>query len=187
MPAEILVLGAAQDGGVPQIGCNCTNCASAKDINAPHYAVCLAIVDRASGQSWLIDCGPDIKPQYDMLMDFAPECKLQGVLLTHLHIGHYIGLHQFGKEALNTTALKIYGTKSVCSFFRNNLPWSFSLERGTFMLEEIEAGTRKELSTEVAVTAVEVPHRQEFSDTVAFYVHGQSKTALWCPDIDSWA
>lgn len=28
--------------------------------------------------------------------------------------------------------------------------------------------------------------RQEYSDTVAFKVHGPSKSIFWCPDIDSW-
>lgn len=73
---EIVVLGAAQDGGVPHIGCSCANCSAAWSGSQPkQYAVSLAILDHASQASWLIDCGPDIKDQYHMLQELAPECK----------------------------------------------------------------------------------------------------------------
>jgi len=32
---------------------------------------------------------------------------LQGVLLTHCHMGHFIGLAQFGREAMNANGLKV--------------------------------------------------------------------------------
>lgn len=34
-------------------------------------------------------------------------CKLSGVLLTHLHMGHYLGLMQFGREAMDWKGLKV--------------------------------------------------------------------------------
>ena len=36
------------------------------------------------------------------------------------------------------------------------------------------------------VTALRVPHRQEFSDTVAFRLRGPNRTVLFVPDVDSW-
>lgn len=51
--------------------------------------------------------------------------KLEGVLLTHLHMGHYFGLAQFGKEALNMKGLKVGVSRFVRSPFRakSNLRW----------------------------------------------------------------
>ncbi|CAF4918910.1 unnamed protein product, partial [Rotaria socialis] len=43
---------------------------------------------------------------------------------------HYVGLYQFGRETLDAKGLKIYGTESVCQFFRNNQPWSTYIEIG---------------------------------------------------------
>jgi glyoxylase-like metal-dependent hydrolase (beta-lactamase superfamily II) len=36
------------------------------------------------------------------------DCKLAGVLLTHLHLGHYLGLAQFGKEAMDWKGLQVW-------------------------------------------------------------------------------
>lgn len=38
----------------------------------------------------------------------------------------------------------------------------------------------------IMVTPVEVPHRDEFSDTMAFRIRGPNKSVLFVPDIDSW-
>lgn len=47
--------------------------------------------------------------QYRMAQEAAgPGAKFEGVLLTHLHMGHYIGLFSFGREALNVTGLKVW-------------------------------------------------------------------------------
>ncbi len=36
------------------------------------------------------------------------------------------------------------------------------------------------------VTAVPVPHRQEYSEVVGYHVEGPSRSLLYLPDIDSW-
>lgn len=33
--------------------------------------------------------------------------QLGGVLLTHLHMGHYLGLIQFGREAMDWKGVKV--------------------------------------------------------------------------------
>jgi pyrroloquinoline quinone biosynthesis protein B len=55
---EVLLLGAAQDGGVPHIGCNCSNCKAAKDDpdRRRQLAVSLAVLDYDAAQFWLVDC-----------------------------------------------------------------------------------------------------------------------------------
>ena len=56
-----LVLGVAQDGGVPQAGCHCCNCAAAlADTGACRRVACLGLVS-ASGNSYLIDATPDLR------------------------------------------------------------------------------------------------------------------------------
>ena len=48
------------------------------------------------------------------------------------------------------------------------------------------AGEPVRLADDLTVTALVVPHRQEFSEVVAFKIAGPTRTALWLPDIDSW-
>ena len=40
---------------------------------------------------------------YDCTISF----QLGGVLLTHLHMGHYLGLIQFGREAMDLKGVKV--------------------------------------------------------------------------------
>jgi len=35
------------------------------------------------------------------------DVQLAGVLLTHLHMGHYLGLMQFGREAMDWRGLQV--------------------------------------------------------------------------------
>ncbi|MEW5297525.1 MAG: hypothetical protein WDW36_000730 [Sanguina aurantia] len=189
MTARFVLLGAAQDAGVPQIACVCTNCRDVREGRAPaQWAVCGALLDDVSRTAWLIDCGPDIKQQWDLLQLSGPGYRLEGVLLTHLHMGHYFGLAQFGKEALNLTCLKVGGSRSVCDFLRSNQPWATCVSDGNFDLQELAAGQRYPLSgsAQLSVTPVPVPHRSEYSDCVAYHCHGPTQQVLYLPDIDSW-
>ena len=89
MAVEAILLGTAQDGGVPQAGCGCERCRAAQADPARRCLVaCLGLVDRAHGQSWLIDATPDFRAQIQALAEFAPDCPLAGIALTHAHVGH---------------------------------------------------------------------------------------------------
>ena len=89
--AEILLLGVAQDGGMAQIRCQCSNCGAVRRGSIPQqYTVSLAIIDRTTNQVWLIDCSPDFRAQYAMLQNhFGPDqpFHLEGIFFTHLHMG----------------------------------------------------------------------------------------------------
>jgi phosphoribosyl 1,2-cyclic phosphodiesterase len=51
---EVLLLGAAQDGGFPQFGCKCSNCRLVYDKIIPSdSAVSLAIIDKKTKQ-WYV-------------------------------------------------------------------------------------------------------------------------------------
>ena len=65
------------------------------------------ILSQATGKQYLVDAGPDIRPQLNMLTRIAgsPPAKVNrspvdGVFLTHAHLGHYTGLAFFGFEAV---------------------------------------------------------------------------------------
>ena len=99
---------------MPQAGCYCPNYVQAH--TAPgqrQLVVCLGLVDHQTGQSWLIDATPDFREQLHALRQFAPECPLAGIILTHAHIGHYTGLVHVGKEAMNA---QIYSEQQNLQF-----------------------------------------------------------------------
>lgn len=180
---EAIVLGIAQDGGVPHAGCHRDICAEARqDPSRRRLVASLGLVDPAAGKRYLIDATPDFAEQMERLGG-VPDA----ILLTHAHIGHYLGLAQLGREVLNARKVPVYGTPSMARFLRENRPWSRLIALGNIEVRELEPGAELVLTPGIAVTAIRVPHRDEDSDTVAFLVRGPRRKVLWLPDIDKWA
>ena len=179
---EALVLGIAQDGGVPHAGCRQTLCVEArKDPSKKRLVVSLGLLDPAANKRFLIDATPDFAEQMERLGGLP-----DGILLTHAHIGHYLGLAQLGREVLGTRRVPVYCTPSMARFVRENRPWSRLVALENIVVVEVEPGKEFELTPSLHVTPLKVPHRDEDSDTVAFLVRGPARKVLWLPDIDKW-
>lgn len=193
-PPYVLVLGTAQDGGLPHAGCVCPHCTAARTEPARARAVAsLAIVPPPPAEPWLIDVTPDVREQLDRLPGLGADTPgrvdrdpLDGVLLTHAHLGHYTGLGFFGFEAMNVDGLTVRATPSMSAYLAGNAPWSQLVERGNLRLAPLEPGRPLELPGGVRVTAMRVPHRDELSDTVAYRVEGPARTVFYVPDTDGW-
>ncbi|HEX9460834.1 MAG TPA: MBL fold metallo-hydrolase, partial [Thermoanaerobaculia bacterium] len=186
-----LVLGIAQDGGYPQASCNRPDCVAAwRDLKLRQRVVSLAIVDPQSHQRWIIDATPDFPSQLNTLDEVAPRSNaaplLDGILLTHAHIGHYLGLAQFGREVLGTKSIKTYAMPRMRAFLEHNGPWDQLVHLHNIELVPLEDGVAVSLNERITVTPLRVPHRDEYSETVAFVVRGPSHAILWLPDIDKW-
>jgi pyrroloquinoline quinone biosynthesis protein B len=165
---EALVLGTAQDGGVPHLACRQELCVAARaDPSRRRLVASLGLVDPAAEKRFLIDATPDFAQQVERLGGMP-----DAILLTHAHIGHYLGLAQLGREVAGTRALPVYCTASMAKFLRENRPWSRLVERGNIALREVEPGKEFLLTANLRATAMRVPHRDEDSDTVAYLVQG---------------
>jgi pyrroloquinoline quinone biosynthesis protein B len=187
MSVEAILLGNAQDGGVPQAGCFCALCAQARSDPARRkWVACLGLVDHTARQSWLIDATPDLPEQLSALRGLAPDCPLAGILLTHAHVGHYAGLIHLGCEVWNTRGLPVYASPRMAGFLRENGPWSQLVALDNIRLRILDPDHEAQLSPSLHVTPVPVPHRDEFSDTLAFVVRGPARRLFYCPDIDGW-
>jgi pyrroloquinoline quinone biosynthesis protein B len=187
MSVEAILLGSAQDGGVPQAGCYCEQCALARtDPTRREWVACLGLVDHTTRQIWLVDATPDLREQLHVLHALAPDCPLAGVILTHAHTGHYTGLIHLGREACNTRGLPLYVSARMADFLRANAPWSQLVTLGNVSLRLLTPGCEVQLSPTLCLTPLWVPHRGEFSDTLAFVVRGPVRRLFYCPDIDAW-
>ncbi len=179
---EAVVLGIAQDGGVPHLGCRQALCVEArKDPSKRRLVASLGLIDTAARKRLLIDATPDFAEQVEALGGLP-----DAILLTHAHIGHYLGLAELGREVFNSRELPVYCTVSMATFLRENRPWSRLVERRNIAIHEIEAGREFPLTENLRATAIRVPHRDEDSDTVAYLVAGPRGRILWLPDIDRW-
>lgn len=148
----------------------------------------LAIVDPQSHQRWIIDATPDFPSQLASLDAAAPRGSvlLDGILLTHAHIGHYLGLAHLGREVLGAHAIKVYAMPRMREFLQHNGPWDQLVKLQNIELVPIEDGVPIALNERITVTPLRVPHRDEYSETVGFIVRGPSRSILWLPDIDKW-
>lgn len=179
---EAVVLGVAQDGGVPHLGCRQTLCAAARrDPSKRKLVASLGLIDPGSGRRFVIDATPDFREQVDRLGGLP-----DAILLTHAHVGHYLGLAQLGREVLGAKRLPVYCTASMARFLRENGPWKRLVALGNIEIREIAPGVEFELTPSLRANAIPVPHRDEDSDTVAYVVAGPSRRLLWLPDIDKW-
>jgi pyrroloquinoline quinone biosynthesis protein B len=181
-PPQAVVLGVAQDGGVPHPGCHQELCVAARRDPAKRRLVAsLGLVDEAAGKRFLIDATPDFGEQLERLGGLP-----DGVLLTHAHVGHVTGLLQLGREVLGARRVPVYCTASMAKFLRENRPWSRLVSLENIVIREIAYDREFALTDRLRATAIRVPHRDEDSDTVAFLVRGPERALLWLPDIDKW-
>ena len=187
MSVEAILLGTAQDGGVLQAGCYCAHCRAARtDPAQGKWVTCLGLVDQATGPSWLIDATPDFREQLHALHSLAPDCRLAGIVLTHAHVGHYAGLIHLGREAWHTQGLPVYVSPRMADFLRSNGPWSQLVALGNIRLCVLTPDHETPLSPSLHLRPLLVPHRDEFSDTLALVVRGPARRLFYCPDIDAW-
>jgi pyrroloquinoline quinone biosynthesis protein B len=185
--SEVVVLGTAQDGGIPQLGCTCSHCNAAwEDETQRKLVASLAIVDHPSRQLWLIDATPDIREQMQDLSSTYPDYRLAGILLTHAHIGHYLGLASLGREVWNQNRLLVFATQRMIEFLRTNQPWKQLVDLNNISLSIVNPEQPVRLGSATTVKSIPVTHRDELSDTIAFSIEGPTKRLVYCPDIDGW-
>jgi pyrroloquinoline quinone biosynthesis protein B len=195
--ARAILLGTAQDAGLPQAGCGCANCRAAwADPARRRRAVALGLVDDEGG-AFLIDATPDFRDQLHALTTAgaalsgkpvtAEGVALRGILLTHAHMGHYAGLLHLGFEAMAARGVPLFGTRRLLDFLAGNAPWRQLFDQGNLHPVTVAPGEPLALGPGVSASAHRVPHRAEWSDTVAYVVQGPHRRLLYLPDIDSWA
>jgi pyrroloquinoline quinone biosynthesis protein B len=189
----VKVIGTAQDGGIPHIGCFCPNCERAwKDPRFSRFISSLALFDLIANKTILVDATPDIRSQTRMVQErLSPEKKKKrywpdGILLTHGHIGHYTGLMFYGYEALSTEQLPVYCSKRMNDFLAQNGPWNQLLNQKNIVTKTISPEQTFSLTPQISILALQVPHRDEFTDTLGFQIIGPNRSLLYIPDIQNW-
>lgn len=191
-----VVLGIAQDAGLPHAGCLCPRCARAlSDPRRQELAACLAVVDRRAepARVWLIDATPDIRWQLAALREALGPAPYRahgvrqpdGIFLTHAHMGHVGGLPQLGPEGMAVWDLPVYASPALASHLHQMPLWAPLLQG--LSLRPLWPQDPVPLGDSLALVPLPVPHRDETqSGTFAFLLRGPRRTLLYVPDIDNW-
>jgi pyrroloquinoline quinone biosynthesis protein B len=89
----------------------------------------------------LVEATPRIEEQVAMLHRLAGvrdrgRRPVDAVLLTHAHVGHYLGLLWFGREVAATAELPAWCSPRMAAFLRSNGPWRQLVELRQLALHE---------------------------------------------------
>jgi pyrroloquinoline quinone biosynthesis protein B len=181
---HLMVLGIAQDGGIPQLGCEDPVCVAIRTGQRKRERVAsLGLVNPTLKKAYIIDATPDFVSQVDTLTGGRlPDA----IFLTHAHIGHYTGLMYLGRESVDSRHVPVWGTERMLTFLTGNGPWSLLVSRQNIDLHALSPGQATSLGDGLSITAYPVPHRDEFTDTVGFLIEGPHKKVVYIPDIDGW-
>lgn len=185
----IYILGVAQDAGFPQAGCYKPHCMLGwNDPERKISATSIGLIDPSSKKKYIFEATPDFPEQLFMLEQEAPsdDFSLNGIFITHAHIGHYTGLMYLGREAMGANGLPIYVMPKMEQYLRENGPWSQLIALNNISLVSLR-NEYSQLLNNLKVTPFLVPHRDEFSETVGYSIEGPKKTALFIPDINKWS
>lgn len=185
----VLVLGVGQDAGVPQMGCDSPFCRKAwADAKLRRMVSSIALVDPDAKQRWIFDATPDLPEQFELLKALTGDRskRLDGIFLTHAHIGHYTGLMYLGRESMGASGIPVFAMPRMKQMLENNAPWSQLVALKNIDLRPLADKTAVILNKELSVEPFLVPHRDEFSETVGFRIRSRHKTLVFIPDIDKW-
>lgn len=186
----ILILGTAQDGGYPHIGCKKECCRTAWTQKKKINVVSFALIDPDTKQWWLFEATPDIKEQlqlFQSLTDNKYSYLPNGIFLTHAHMGHYTGLMQLGREALGAKNVPVYALPKLKAYLETNGPWSQLVTLNNITLQQMKANDLVGLSKNITVQPFTVPHRDEYSETAGYRINTGTRSYLFIPDINKWS
>lgn len=130
---------------------------------------------------------PDFSLQLKMIetrLNIQP--RISGVFITHAHVGHYMGLLEFGLEIMNTKNIPIYVMPKMKIFLEENAPFTQLIELNNIKLKIIEENITFDLNKNISIRPFEVPHRNEYSETVGFEIKSKNISLVYISDIDAW-
>jgi pyrroloquinoline quinone biosynthesis protein B len=184
----IYILGNTQDAGLPHIGCQHPFCEDSFNVYEEHYTTSIAVVNSDLKKYILFEATPDITFQLNNLKkNIFDEFMLpESIYITHAHMGHYTGLMYFGREALGSKDLLVRVLPRMSKFLQNNGPWSQLVDINNIKIEEINFESSTNELNNITVTPIQVPHRDEYSETAGYIIEGKNKKALFIPDVDKW-
>lgn len=182
----VKVLGTIQDGGFPQIDCNKACCQNQWLNPKKKFVSSIAVVDESEKKQWIIDASPEIKFQTKLLKGKTNIKDIEGLFLTHAHIGHYTGLMYYGNEAAGSRDLKVYAMPKMKKFLENNGPWNHLLKQRNIKLIKLSENNTINISANLKIKPFLVPHREDYSETVGFEIATSKKKLIYIPDIDNW-
>ena len=185
----VTILGTAQDGGFPQLGCQRECCLSEIAHTHPRYPVALGIRGQ-DGSHHMIEASRMMYAQFQIWqqsLGTQPPIP-NSITITHAHLGHIDGLGLLGKEVMGAQGVTVHCSESVAQHIEDTPAYAALIEQGSVSLSVWRNSAAFSPTAECGFTIqpVPVPHRSEFSDCHALLIESSENRLLFLPDHDSW-
>jgi pyrroloquinoline quinone biosynthesis protein B len=82
--------------------------------------------------------------------------------------------------------MPVYAMPRMKEYLETNGPWSQLVKLQNIQLQPLQNNTEVFLDDQMKVVPLQVPHRDEYSETVGYQIHGPNKKVLFIPDINKW-
>jgi pyrroloquinoline quinone biosynthesis protein B len=185
---KIVILGSGQDAGIPQVGCSCSNCEAARKYpSRSRTGPSIALVSHDGSGFYLIDASTNFTKQVDYLLGNHIKGgfeALKGIFITHVHLGHIMGLGMLGREASEQTGIQVHAPPGVIGFLENNMPFKEMILRKNIIPNSIMPGQELPLFEGSSMAPFQVPHRPDAITTYAYLIKRGDETILYLPDTD---
>lgn len=127
-------MGTGAAWGLPELNCRCRICSEMRARNERRRRVALLFSGKTN---LLVDCGPDIASQ----LSRHPVEKLDGVLITHEHGDHYIGLDDLSsfkrtRPRGEFTPIPLHATSGTWQVIKPR--FSYLVDTGILSVHEVE-------------------------------------------------
>ncbi|PSG99403.1 MAG: pyrroloquinoline quinone biosynthesis protein PqqB [Nanohaloarchaea archaeon SW_7_43_1] len=180
---KVEVLGNAQDGGVPHLGCECELCEQAREKPEEAKKIASLLLEEGDGENsnarYLIDATPDLR--YQITGKY-----IDGVFLSHEGLGHMTGLLFLGKESHNYEGIPVYTSEKANEFLQKNDPYRLLKDRGNIDVYEIEDGDEQNLMNG-CIEIMETEHPRVNTNNFCFMIHGKEKKLFYVSDVHEWS
>lgn len=178
-----IVLGSAQDAGLPHVACQKAHCvASRADVSLRRRASCVAVLEPKSKSAFMFDATPDFPSQLnDIPLEYQKRRKpLAGIFLTHAHLGHYTGLMYLGRAAMNAERVPVYCSRQMAEFLQQNGPWSLLLKLNNIEINIVEPGKSYKIAKSINVKVISVRTGLSSQILLLLSLKGQRKNFFTC-------
>jgi pyrroloquinoline quinone biosynthesis protein B len=175
---ELKILGIAQDGGIPQLNCQCSICKKCRKNNRKLFPTSLLI--KTANGNILFDATNELQNQITV-SEFK---QLNTIVLSHAHVGHYTGLIQLGFEISNRKNITTFASARMKQFLLYNQPWKTLVDNKNINLKTFTVNNQFAIN-KLCLQPLKVPHREEHSDCFGFIIQNKLQV-LFIPDIKSW-
>jgi phosphoribosyl 1,2-cyclic phosphate phosphodiesterase len=153
---KITFLGTGTSQGIPIIGSNHPVCLSD---NPKDKRLRVSVLVEWDEYSFVIDCGPDFRQQ----MLRAKCSKIDGIIFTHEHADHTMGLDDIRPFFFRQGDIPIYGHKRVLKALRNRFDYIFKTKNkypGAPSVTEIEINNHPFTAGNLEVIPVDGLHNK---------------------------